>query len=103
MAKRVDPRKTRRYQNLASAFLRRTSPACHWCGITTLRTVEPGHPLKATVDHLVEVDANPEACMDTSMWVVACWTCNASRGGKYASRKKSSTLLTPARPPSREW
>lgn len=100
-----DPRKTRRYQQAADRFLRTAPLVCHWCGVPVLRTVPAAHPLKATVDHLREVDADPAGAYDTSAWVVACWGCNAARGARYRHRRDRATVpaVTSARPPSRDW
>ena len=88
MSKAQDPRKSKAYQDARLAFLRQSERRCHWCHRTVWLDVPAGHPMKATVDHLVEVDADPALCLDTSTWVVACWTCNARRGQTYRAAKE---------------
>lgn len=41
------------------------------------------NPLQATVDHSVEVDRGLADPMDTRLWVLACRSCNSSRGATY--------------------
>ena len=95
------PRHTNAYITTAANWLTtRPDLTCHWCHTPTYLDVAAGHPLKATVDHLVEVDTAPELALDTDLWVVACWTCNATRGAQYVNRKRKRQ---PARPPSRHW
>lgn len=98
-----DPRKSREYQQAADRFLRARPLVCHWCGVSVLRTVPAGHPNKATVDHLVEVDMRPDAALDATLWVVACWTCNTSRGATYRHRRNAVSVVDRKRPASRDW
>ena len=91
-----DPRNTSRYRKARSAFLKRSDKICHWCGCQVFDTVPPRHPRKATVDHLVEVDRASTMAYDITLWVVACNSCNSSRGATYGNTKT-------ARTPSREW
>ena len=94
-----DPRKSRAYQKKRAAFLAYADPVCHWCQAEVFATAPRSHPRKATVDHLVEVDTAPLLALDTSLWVVACLSCNSSRGSRYAAR-----LRRPTRPrSSRDW
>lgn len=104
-----DPRRTAAYRRAADKFLRTHPLVCHWCGVTVLRTVDKSHPLKATVDHLVEVAIDPAGGMDTSRWVVACGPCNYSRGRKFQHRRErkaaaaTPTMIITERGPSRVW
>lgn len=92
-----DPRRTRAYQEARARFLATRAKVCHWCGKPVFDDLPKGHPRKATVDHLKEVDAAPAAAMDTSAWVVACHSCNSSRGAKYRNRRDNP------RRSSRQW
>ena len=51
-----DPRKSRAYQSARAAFLAAAPPYCHWCRVRVYDDVPADHPLKATVDHRIEVD-----------------------------------------------
>jgi hypothetical protein len=94
------PRHTNAYITTAAEWLKtRQDLRCHWCHKPTYTNVRAGHPLKATVDHLAEVDAHPELAMNQGLWVVACWTCNAARGARYVNRKRRRQSRTP----SRQW
>ena len=90
-------RQTEAYKVSASAWLKRQDPTCHWCGRQTSTTLPRGHKLKATVDHLIEVDKDPKVALDRSLWVVACLSCNAKRGSRYRHRRRRG------RAPSRMW
>lgn len=92
----TDPRRTNRYRKARATFLKRSDKVCHWCGCQVFDTVPTKHPRKATVDHLVEVDRATTLAMDVTLWVVACYKCNSSRGATYGNTKR-------ARTPSREW
>jgi len=83
----TDPRRTRAYQQARTRFLNTHPPVCHWCGRDVYATAPKSNPMKATIDHMVEVDQAPHLAMDTSLWVVACLRCNSSRGSRYQSRR----------------
>ena len=72
----MNPRKTYTYKQLRQTWLKQQPPICHWCGRHVSQNLPLGHPLKATLDHLIEVDSNPELALDPQLWVVACHTCN---------------------------
>ena len=95
-----DPRRTRKYQALRKKFLATRAAICYWCGQPVMDSLPKGHPRKATVDHLVEVDAAPALALDTSTWVVACHSCNSKRGTAYRNRRDRTTEQ---RTPSRKW
>lgn len=95
-----DPRRSRTYQAARVKFLRIRPPICYWCGKRVSDDLPKGHPDKATVDHLIEVDAAPAAAMDTSTWVVACHKCNSARGAAYRNRRDRGPQQ---RTPSRDW
>ena len=94
------PRHTNAYITSAAAWLKTQQDLrCHWCHKQTHLNLRVGHPLKATVDHLIEVDTAPELAMNQQLWVVACWTCNATRGARHVNNKRRRQ----PRPPSRRW
>lgn len=79
----TDPRRTSTYQRARRQFLARSALVCHWCGRPVTDKVKAGHPDKATVDHMIEVDRADTLALDTRLWVVACWGCNSERGSRY--------------------
>ncbi len=92
-----NPRGQRKYTEAAAAWLTAQQDLrCHWCHKQTYTDAPRAHPLKATVDHLIEVDTAPDLTLTQGLWVVACWTCNSSRGARYRARKRQRT-------PSRNW
>lgn len=88
-----DPRSTYAYQQARAAFLNTHPPTCHWCGRTVYIDAPPLYPLKATIDHLIEIHRAPQLALDTQHWVIACRRCNTSRGATY----RNTT------PPKRRW
>ena len=94
----TDPRTTSRYKVKRAQFLKSSRMICHWCGSPVDVTLPMSHPLKATVDHLIEVDKAPILALDVSLWVVACARCNYSRGAQYKHKHKQRRRM-----PSREW
>lgn len=95
-----DPRKSRAYQSARADFLAAAPPYCHWCRVRVYDDVPAGHPLKATVDHRIEVDTAPELALDRSLWVVACGPCNSSRGARFVNARRAGRS---GPPPSRDW
>ncbi len=95
-----DPRKSRRYQKLRADFLARSDPVCHWCGCQVYVTAPASHPLKATVDHLVEVETAPHLALDVSLWVVSCLSDNTSRGARFGNDRRAGRA---GPSPSRDW
>ena len=79
----MDVRSSNPYRRRRAAWLKRQPMRCHWCGRAVSDQVKAGHPAKATVDHLVEVDRAAGVALDPRLWVVACWTCNSRRGSRY--------------------
>lgn len=96
------PRKTNAYMSAAVAWLQRQPMVCHWCGRPVSTRHKPGHPAKATVDHTIEVDRAPGLAMNQQLWVVACWTCNSSRGSRYWHDGGGAAIVGVGEP-SREW
>lgn len=96
-----DPRGTAEYQRARRAWLARQPLVCHWCGRPVTDTVKAGHPAKATVDHLLEVDRAAPLALDTRLWVVACWTCNSARGATYGNNRPADR--NGIGEPSRDW
>jgi hypothetical protein len=96
----ADPRKSRRYQELRAEFLATHEPICHWCGVRVYAAAPASHPLKATTDHLVEVETAPHLALDTSLWVVSCLGCNSSRGARFGNARRAGRSSPP---PSRDW
>jgi len=94
----MNPRKTYTYKQLRQTWLKQQPPICHWCGRHVSQNLPLGHPLKATLDHLIEVDSNPELALDPQLWVVACHTCNTRRGAHYRNNKHKPTPTA-----SRRW
>ncbi len=93
----TDPRTTSRYKVKRAQFLKTSRMICHWCGSPVDTKLPMSHPLKATVDHLVEVDRSPVLALDTRLWVVACARCNFSRGARYGNKTRRQ------RTSSRDW
>lgn len=56
--------------------------------------------MKATIDHLIEVDLASSLALDVTAWVVACGPCNSSRGASFGNRKPKRS---PTSRSSREW
>ena len=96
-----DPRRTSAYQRQRRTFLARPGLSCHWCGRPVTDQVAKAHPSKATVDHLIEVGKHPQLALDASLWVVACWGCNSSRGARYAA--SSQVAAAGLGESSRDW
>ncbi len=96
----TDPRRTNEYRVKRAKFLAHSDLICHWCGRQTYTSVKPWHPMKATIDHLIEVDLASSLALDTSAWVVACGPCNSSRGASFGNRKPKRSPIARS---SREW
>lgn len=97
----MDPRRGAEYRRLRTQFIATRPPTCHWCGATTSDTLPVGHPRKTTIDHLIEVDRARTLALDTKLWVIACHTCNSSRGSRYKTRNTRHD--TGIGTPSRDW
>ena len=97
-----DPRGTADYRRKRQRFLAGAEPVCHWCGARVSDRLPPGHPRKATVDHLAEVDKAPALALNPQLWVVACWTCNSRRGSRYWHDGDGAAIVGVGEP-SREW
>lgn len=93
-----NPRGTAEYRRKRATFLSTHPHICHWCGAQVLTTVPRNHPRKATVDHLIEVDRAAALALDETVWVVACHSCNSSRGATYGNAKRGAM-----RKASRDW
>ena len=98
----TDPRGTAAYQRARRTFLATHDHVCHWCGAHVSDQLPAGHPRKATVDHLHEVDRAPDLALNPQLWVVACWTCNSSRGSRYWHDGRGSNTNGLGQP-SRDW
>lgn len=98
----VDPRSTAAYRRARKMFLAQSTQVCHWCGATVSDMLPMGHPRKATVDHTLEVDRAASLALDTRLWVVACHTCNSSRGSRYWHEGRGAET-SGVGVPSREW
>ena len=94
----ADPRSTWAYRRERASFIERSDLHCHWCHELTEPTAPKRDRRKTTVDHLIEVDKVPELALDASLWVIACLSCNASRGASYGNRRDA--MMTQ---PSRVW
>ena len=94
------PRKTNEYLRKRARFLDTHEHVCHWCGAQVFTTLPRQHPRKATIDHLVEIDRAASVALDESLWVIACHSCNSSRGAAYGHAKKR---ITKQRRASRAW
>lgn len=99
----MDPRSSWRYRQSRAAFLARSVPVCHWCGVGVDERLPAGHARKATVDHLLEVDRAPEVALDPRLWVVSCHRCNAARGSRYWHTSVVGVEVVGVGEASREW
>lgn len=96
------PRKTGEYKRKRAAFLATHEHVCHWCGAAVYTSLPRQHPRKATIDHLVEVDLVASMALDESLWVIACHSCNSSRGASYGHGKRANAKPATRRA-SRTW
>lgn len=100
----ADPRSGRAYRHARATFLANSDGhPCHWCHRPVSTTVPPTHRAYATVDHLIEVDRAPGLALDTDLWVVACYRCNASRGARYGNRRRGDRRRADGPRSSRDW
>jgi 5-methylcytosine-specific restriction endonuclease McrA len=82
-----------RYRRLRDEFIATHGQKCHWCGQLTRRFTTPNDPLKTTIDHLIETDKKQIDPMDNRYWVIACMSCNSSRGAEYRNAKHEGRAI----------
>ena len=73
---------TNAWKELRRRVLEEEQHICHWCGN------------KATqVDHLIEIDRDPELALERSNLVASCQPCNSRRGNAYRAKKQAQKRL----------
>ena len=73
---------TNAWKNLRRQVLQEENHICHWCG------------KKATqVDHLIEIDRDPELALERSNLVASCQPCNSRRGNAYRAKKQAQKRI----------
>ena len=71
-SKRGDPRNTRDYRRARLKVLARDGYTCMYCGSSD----------ELTVDHVLSIKHHPELAMDMENMVIACKSCNSSKGSR---------------------